>query len=130
MSRASLIAEAQAVTHDSAVGEHLVHAYGTHWRAVWQSTYGEPSDALRIVDALPYTRAEIRYAVQQELACTLADVLVRRTHIAFETTDHGRGAARRIAPLMASLLGWNEHACTRAVAQYDADATRLFSIDP
>ena len=34
-------------------------------------------------------------AVEHEFACTIADVLVRRTHLAFETRDHGASVAPR-----------------------------------
>ena len=60
---------------------------------------------------------------------TLADVLIRRTHIAFETRDHGRGAAARIAPLMATSLQWSDSECARQTAAYEADVTRIFGID-
>jgi glycerol-3-phosphate dehydrogenase len=73
--------------------------------------------------------AEVPHAIAHEWACTLSDVLIRRTHIAFETRDHGRSAARRIAPLMGIALGWSEEQQHRAVAEYDGDATRIFSID-
>lgn len=129
-SRHALVAEAQAITHDHAVGEHLVHAYGTGWRQVWQHTHHDPASGQRIVEALPYVWAEVPYAVQHEMACTLSDILVRRTHIAFETRDHGRAVARRLAPVMGTLLGWSEATCALAVARYESDVARLFSIDP
>ena len=63
------------------------------------------------------------------MACTIADVLIRRTHVAFETRDHGRSAARRIAPIMADLLQWSPERQSQAIAEYDADAARLFTIE-
>jgi glycerol-3-phosphate dehydrogenase len=73
--------------------------------------------------------AEIPHAVEREMACTLSDVLVRRTHIAFETRDNGRAAAKRIAPLMAALLGWSELQQQEALVSYEADVARLFSVE-
>ena len=69
------------------------------------------------------------HAVEREMASTLSDVLVRRTHVAFETRDNGRAAARRIAPLMARLLQWSEYDMTQQVDAYDRDVARLFTID-
>jgi glycerol-3-phosphate dehydrogenase len=66
--------------------------------------------------------AELRWAMAEEEATTLADLLVRRTHLAFETPDAGRAVARAIAPL----LGFD----ARAVVEYENEATRLFSIGP
>ncbi|MHB8810776.1 MAG: glycerol-3-phosphate dehydrogenase C-terminal domain-containing protein, partial [Desulfobulbaceae bacterium] len=49
----------------------------------------------------------VRHAVQQEMACTLSDVIFRRTGLG--TIGHpGRDALERIAMLMAELLGWDQ----------------------
>jgi glycerol-3-phosphate dehydrogenase len=128
-SRETVAAQAGAVAHDHAVGEHLMRAYGTGWRQVWQYAQNESALAPRIVTDLPYVLAEVRHAVEHEMACTLSDLLVRRTHIAFETRDHGRAVARHIAPLVATYLGWSAAETDQAVARYDADVTRLFSVD-
>ena len=128
-SRETLMADARAATNDGDVGEHLVYAYGTGWTRVWRYTLGDAGTAERIVPELPYLMAEVPHAVEHELACTLSDVLIRRTQIAFETRDHGRSTARRIAPLMGTELGWSDEQRHRALADYDADATRIFSID-
>jgi len=45
--------------------------------------------------------------VTHELARTLGDVLIRRTHVAFETRDHGLSIAPAAAQQLASLLDWN-----------------------
>lgn len=128
-SRETVAAQAGAVAHDHAVGEHLMRAYGTGWRQVWQYAQNESALAPRIVTDLPYVLAEVRHAIEHEMACTLSDLLVRRTHIAFETRDHGRAVARHIAPLVATYLGWSAEEADQAVSRYDADVTRLFSVD-
>lgn len=127
--REPLLAEARATTRDAAVGEQLAQSYGAHWRRVWQYAEADERLGTRIVEQLPYVLAEVRHAVEHELACTLADVLVRRTHIAFETRDHGRAAARCIAPHMASALQWSATTTAAALAAYDAEVTRLFAVD-
>jgi glycerol-3-phosphate dehydrogenase len=129
VSRDVAIHDAQTTVHDVAVGERLALAYGSRWRNVWSYAQRDGSLARRLVDDLPYLAAEVPHAVERELACTLADVLVRRTHVAFETRDHGRGVARRIAPLMAALLQWSDAERDRQIAVYDADVARLFGID-
>ena len=74
--------------------------------------------------------AELRYAVLREMAYTLSDLLIRRVPVAFETTDHGRAAARAVAGAVGSWLGWDDDSQRRAVADYDANAARIFTIDP
>lgn len=129
-SREALLEEARTATRDQSVGEHLSQAYGTDWRVVWQRAQGEGDLSQPVVRGLPYIMAEVLHAVHDELACTLSDVLIRRTHIAFETRDNGRSAARRIAPLMGTALGWSAEQQQQALIDYDADATRIFSVDP
>lgn len=129
-SREAVVADARTTVHDAAVGERLALAYGSRWRNVWSYAQRDGSLAKRLVDDLPYIAAEVAHAVERELACTLSDVLVRRTHVAFETRDNGRAAARRIAPLMAALLQWSDAETTLRVDEYDADVRRIFTIDP
>jgi glycerol-3-phosphate dehydrogenase len=54
---------------------------------------------------------------------------MRRTHLAFETRDHGVAAARRMASVMASRLDWSEFAVAEQLAAYERDVRRVFSID-
>ena len=68
--------------------------------------------------------------VDRELACTLGDLLIRRTKVAFETKDNGRAAARSAAPEMARQLGWSADRAARELDRYDAEVTRIFGIDP
>jgi len=49
--------------------------------------------------------------------------------VAFETRDHGRAAAPLAARIAGARLGWDEGAREAAVAAYETDAARLFTID-
>ncbi len=111
------------------VAERLIRAYGDRWNAVWTIAEREPTLGRRLVPGLPYVEAEVVYAAEWEMACTVADVLMRRTQIAFETRDAGRSVARRIAQLLAPARGWDDAAIAAAVDAYGADAERIFSID-
>jgi glycerol-3-phosphate dehydrogenase len=82
-----------------------------------------------MAEPLPYLMAEVSYAVEHEMACTLSDILIRRTHIAFESRDNGRSVARHVAPVMGALLGWSDTQQRDALTAYDADAARIFRID-
>ncbi len=105
---------------DEAAGKHLVEAYGSD--ATWVLAYAEENPSLgeRIVPELPYLMAEPLYAVQHEMALTLCDVLIRRTHVIYETRDGGLEQARTVAELMASRLGWDEAGIKRQVEAYAA----------
>ena len=109
--------------------EQLVRAYGSRWKAVWAPVRDDPSLAEPLVAGLPYMRAEVAYAVSDEMAVTLADALVRRTHVAFESRDHGRGAAPIAADIAGERLGWDLVARQRAVTAFERETHRLFDID-
>jgi glycerol-3-phosphate dehydrogenase len=83
-----------------------------------------------VVAGLPYLRAELAFGVEREWAATLADLLVRRTHVAFETPDAGRAAARVAADVAGPLLGWDAAERERQLAAYGREAARLFAVDP
>jgi len=127
-SRERTMVEARATAHDAAVGERLALAYGSRWRNVWAYVQRDPSLGERLSPDLPYLWAEVMHAVEHELACTLGDILIRRTHLAFETRDHGRGAAARIAPRVAGYLAWSAEDQSRQLAAYEHEVTRVFSI--
>ena len=83
-----------------------------------------------IEHGLPYRMGEMQWGVERELAWTLGDLLIRRTHVAFETRDNGRAAARRVAEFITPLLGWDEMRRDRELERYDAEVARIFTIEP
>jgi glycerol-3-phosphate dehydrogenase len=105
---------------DGVASRHLLDAYGGD--VTWVLAYAEENPSLGecIVPGLPYLMAETLYAVQHEMALTLCDVLIRRTHVIYETWDGGVGQARAVAELMAPRLGWDEVEIERQVAAYGA----------
>lgn len=121
-----LIAEIARSTDDVQLAEHLAKNHGSRWAAVWERI--RAGGARRLVDDLPYTEGELRYAVDREMALTLGDLLIRRTHLAFETRDHGRSIAARVAAVVAPLLSWDDDARRRAVGDYEAEIERTFAI--
>ena len=82
-----------------------------------------------IVEGRPWTLSDATHAVEREMACTLADILVRRTKVAFSSRDHGIPAAPRVAATVARHAGWDAAECARQVESYRADVARLFTVD-
>ncbi len=118
-----LIAQAVLEVQDIRVATHLVSAYGSRWTNVWAEMRTGDGRA-GIVDGLPYTLGELRYCMAHEMAHTFADLFIRRTHLAFETRDHGVDAAHRVA----GRLGFDAIARPAALAAYEADVKRIFTI--
>ena len=122
-----LIAEAErTIGDDVALARHLVISHGTRWSDVWDVMLRDADGRARIALDLPYTMGELRYSVANEMAQTLGDLLIRRTHLAFETRDHGIAAAERVAAAVASQLGWTAAEERRAIEDYVAEAGRVF----
>lgn len=121
-----LVFRATEATSDAALAQHLVSSFGTRWTEVWSEV---KADARPVVDELPYTYGELRYCSRCEMAETIGDLLIRRTHIAFETHDHGMAAAPSVAEAVGPTLGWDRSAMTDALADYEAEVRRIFTID-
>merc|ERR1711966_497782 len=56
----------------------------------------------------PYLEAEVRYAVMHEYACKPADILCRRTRLAFLNSTAARLALPKVLKVMGECLGWDE----------------------
>jgi glycerol-3-phosphate dehydrogenase len=111
---------ALSCTLEGTVGEHLLGTYGSE--GAWILAYAEENPALaeRIVPGLPYVMAEVLYGVHHEMAVTLLDVLMRRTHVSCETRIGGLERAQAVAGLMATRLGWDQSEINRQVSDYAA----------
>jgi len=114
------IERARASTMDDAISGQLLSTYGDEATRIVGYTEENPRLRERIVPGRSYILAEVPYAVQHEMALTLRDVLVRRTHVIHETQDGGMAQARAVAELMAPRLGWDEEEIERQVTDYTA----------
>jgi glycerol-3-phosphate dehydrogenase len=123
------VARAVSAIGDETIARRLVGAYGTAWHGVWSLTEADPALANFIQAGFSYLYAELLHAITHEQAATLGDLLIRRTPIAFETRDHGRSAARRIAPVVGRWMRWNGVEMDDAIEAYDAESARIFRVD-
>jgi glycerol-3-phosphate dehydrogenase len=75
--------------------------YGTDALAIQELVQTDPSLAQPLHHALPYTRAEVVWAVRHEMARTVEDVLARRVRALFLNA----AAAIQMAPETAAIVG-------------------------
>ena len=125
---AATIADASAAIGQADVASRLVRAHGSNWRTVWSLAEREAVLAERVSPAHPYLIAELRYAVDAEMARTLGDLLIRRIPLAFELPDHAMASARRLAPLVSEWLGAPPGWGAEAVTAFDEEVARHFEI--
>lgn len=88
----------------------------------------DPALSKPLVDGLAYTGAHLVYGIANEMAQNLSDLLIRRTHLAFETRDHGKSIAPRAADIIAPRLGWNDDTKNARIRDFEADIARMFAI--
>ncbi len=103
---------------DADIMAHLVEAHGPEHGRVLQIAAREPKLAQRIVEDLPYIWAEVPYAIEQEMAMTLTDVLARRMHILTEASDNGIAAVPRVAEWFAKFHAWDKARVEKELRAY------------
>lgn len=106
------------------VGTHLAGRFGTEAAAVAELAAEHPELSEPMVPGLPYLAAEAVYAVREEMATSLADVLDRRTRAVLRNAESTADSAAAVARLIGPELGWDEPRCRR---EADAYATRVRS---
>jgi glycerol-3-phosphate dehydrogenase len=91
--------------HPSAQKFGALSVYGSDASAIQALGSEDAALAQRLDDALPYTAAEVVWAVRHEMARTVEDVLARRTRALFLNAAAAMRMAPRAAELMAAELG-------------------------
>jgi glycerol-3-phosphate dehydrogenase len=84
----------------------LVATHGTSWRPVLARCDKDPALAARLSPEVVYPAAAVQHAVEDEMAMTLADVVIRRLPIG--AAGHpGDQAVAACGAIMAAALGWD-----------------------
>ena len=74
------LADVPRVMNEKSI-EHLVYTYGSEYQKLIQYVMRQPELARRVDPPFPVTLAEVEYAVHNEMAVTLPDVIGRRTEL-------------------------------------------------
>ena len=90
------------------IANHLVGTYGGQVWAVCEIAKSTGTDE-RLVAGYPYLQAEVVYACR-EYACTIEDILSRRTRLAFLNKEKALEAIPIVASIMAKELLWSNEA--------------------
>jgi glycerol-3-phosphate dehydrogenase len=110
------------------VAQHLSRNYGT--RAAEVLSYAEPEtvkgsrsglykhyprlyEGAAATTGYPYLEAEIRYAIDHEYAVKPADILARRTRLAYLNSTAAKLTLPKVVEIMGDALGWDEARRTR-----------------
>jgi glycerol-3-phosphate dehydrogenase len=91
---------------DPALIGRLARTYGAAAESIFQDLAADGSHARRVARDQPTTAAEVRHAVREEMALSLADIVLRRTPLG--TFGHpGRAALEACAVSAGDELAWD-----------------------
>lgn len=85
--------------------ESPLYYYGSDKLHIMEMVKTEPSLGTLIHEQFPYIKAEIHWAVREEMCMTIEDFLARRSRMLFLDAKASMEAAPMVAEIMASLLG-------------------------
>jgi glycerol-3-phosphate dehydrogenase len=102
----------------TSVTEKRLQIYGGFASQIMELERKDKKLAKRIHPDLPYTRAQVIWACDNELAMTVEDVLARRTRALFLNAKAAKQSAKKVAELMASTMDKSE--------QWQDQQVRLF----
>jgi glycerol-3-phosphate dehydrogenase len=123
--RLAAIPEVKAAHADAA--SRLIARHGTEAPAL--AALGAELDLVRpLVRGRPFLEAEVAWAVRNELALSVDDVMSRRLRLSPELGDARAAVAPRVAAIMAAELGWDEARCEQERETYLASSAREYGV--
>jgi glycerol-3-phosphate dehydrogenase len=122
-----LTADLARAGHDAALADRLVGRHGTQAPDVlaFGASFGLTSV---LAPGVAVHEAEVAWAVRNELARSLDDLLARRTRLAQELPDRGASVAPRVAAIMGGELGWDADRQADEVTRYVAGARKEYGV--
>jgi glycerol-3-phosphate dehydrogenase len=110
--------QAQRMAIDPVLVEHLIRTYGSRYVRVLDYIRADRELLAPISTRYPDVMAQVLYAVDEEDAKTLADVLLRRLTIGM-SVERGRDAAEPVARTLAQRLHWDDDRMRDELAAFD-----------
>ena len=107
------------------VARHLVDTYGSEAMAVANLAARDAALAEPLIPGAPMLRAEVVHQARREMALSVADVMIRRTHLFHRHPGQGAEFTPVVAGLLARELGWDAAREAASLAGYLADVQRM-----
>jgi glycerol-3-phosphate dehydrogenase len=108
-----------------ATAEHLACKYGTLSPEILQLVKEDPGLAKPLVEGQAPIRAQVTYAVRNEMARTIEDVFARRIGLQLFSWRLAAQAAPVAASLLAHELGWSAAQTETAIDGYEKKINRM-----
>jgi len=115
------VASARVSGVDEPLARHLADRYGARAPRVLAVLEERPELSRPLDPALPDAEGEVVFAARFEDARSVADALIRRTHVFWQARGQGLTCAGRVARLLGRELGWTPKRTERSAADYEAE---------
>ena len=120
----ALVVQAGRATLSADTARFLADTYGMRALELAKRCAADSSLAAPLIPGRPEIVAQVDWAIDQELAHSLSDVLTRRTQLFYKDTNQGLDCAEAIAQRMAKQLGWDDARVASELASYREDVDR------
>jgi glycerol-3-phosphate dehydrogenase len=102
------------------VTRRLNRRYGSDAHKVLSMIWKDPSLRKPVIDGSPILKAEVVFAVTEEMGCTLRDVMSRRLGMEFTDWEQTYSAADTVARVMQEVMWFSSEDRDKMVADYRA----------
>ena len=110
------------------VAQRLSVTFGTAAKDILDLVKVDKSLGEHIIPEHPMIKAEVVYAIREELAATIEDVLARRLGVQFFTWRGARDAAATVGAILGAELGWDDDQTQSSVNAYVSYVNRLLDL--
>lgn len=105
---AEISAKARALNIEPASLDHLATSYGASALDILKMIEIDPPLSKRISPEFPPLLAEVVFAVKEEMAVSLEDILFRRIRLGLVHQEQCQLAANKVARLVQGIVGWDD----------------------
>ena len=98
---------------------HLLDRYGSLFDEVLAPAKDDSTLLEPLIEGLPYIKAEALYAITDEAALSIDDLLSRRTRIAFEASDSGLSITSYLGELLGKYVGLEKKEIDKSINEYE-----------
>ena len=109
---------------DRSIATHLGHTFGAEAPVIARLAQSDPRLAEPVIPGHTTMWAELLHAMRREMAVTLTDLLIRRTHLFYVAPQQASDAIERIAQFAAHEMGWDRERQQAEIAAYQYEVGR------
>jgi len=106
---------------------HLIRNYGRNHMDILALGFGDRKLLEPLGPGRPVIKAEVIYAVEDEMALTLEDFMRRRTGLMPFDREQGMPVVKTATKIMGRLLGWNHARCKAEIHNYRKAVQEMFT---